>query len=154
MNNPQAVEAYLLEHIPLSKAMSVSVKSLDKDRVILTAPLTPNINHRGTAFGGSISTLATLAAWTFVHVKLRSQSLDCRIVIQSHQIDYLKPIAGDFEAHCFAPVQKDWARFCRMIDKRGKGRIPLCAEVYGDAGVSAQFRGEFVAFLMEKPHLE
>ncbi|PSB47247.1 YiiD C-terminal domain-containing protein, partial [Chamaesiphon polymorphus] len=60
------VEQYLHEHIPLSKAMAVSVSSIDSSGVILSAPLQPNINHRSTVFGGSISAVSVLSAWTLV----------------------------------------------------------------------------------------
>jgi thioesterase domain-containing protein len=78
-----AVEQYLHEHIPLSKAMAVSVLSIDENGVILSAPLLPNINHRSTAFGGSISAVTILSAWTFVHVRLQPLLIPCQIVIQS-----------------------------------------------------------------------
>jgi thioesterase domain-containing protein len=45
------LQQYLHEHIPLSKAMSVKVVSVDLDTVMLSAPLQPNINHRETVFG-------------------------------------------------------------------------------------------------------
>ncbi len=56
---PSELQTYLHTHIPLSKAMEVEVVQATPDIIELRAPLAPNINHRGTAFGGSISTLAT-----------------------------------------------------------------------------------------------
>ncbi|MGK7937166.1 MAG: YiiD C-terminal domain-containing protein [Xenococcaceae cyanobacterium] len=88
--NCKAVENYLHEHIPISQVMAVSVDSLDESRVILSAPLAPNINHRNTAFGGSISTLAILSAWTFVHVKALIQKEFKRLMIR--QDDQVKAI--------------------------------------------------------------
>ena len=91
-----AVEQYLHEHIPISKAMEVAVTSMDQYGVILSAPLAPNINHRNTVFGGSISTLAILSAWTFVHVQLELLNLSSRIGIQSNSLGYTNPATGDF----------------------------------------------------------
>lgn len=65
----KSLEKYLHEHIPLSKAMQVSVIEAGQNKVILSAPLAPNINHVGTAFGGSESTVAILAAWSLPHVR-------------------------------------------------------------------------------------
>ena len=90
------VESYLHEHIPLSKNMKVKVKQVDKNGITLIAPLTPNINHRSTVFGGSVSALAILAGWTLVHANLQALSLSSRIVIQRNSIEYLQPIDGDF----------------------------------------------------------
>ena len=53
--NNQAIQAYLYEQIPLSKAIQVQIKEIKPNSVILTAPLQPNINHRSTVFGGSAS---------------------------------------------------------------------------------------------------
>ena len=60
---PAALETYLHDHIPLSRAMAVRVVTSAPGHVELAAPLEPNINVHGTAFGGSVSTLGVLAAW-------------------------------------------------------------------------------------------
>ncbi|MFB3040360.1 MAG: YiiD C-terminal domain-containing protein, partial [Candidatus Poribacteria bacterium] len=65
-----ALEEYLHEHIPLSKAIGVKVVEADSAGVTLSAPLAPNINHRETVFGGSASAVAILAAWTLLYVRL------------------------------------------------------------------------------------
>lgn len=139
------VEKYLHEHIPLSQLMSVSVVSIDESGVRLSAPLLPNINHRSTVFGGSISTLAILAAWTLVHVRLMTLSGTIRIVIHNNSIKYIKPIAGDFQAFCIAPQKQDWERFVATVFKKGKGRIVLEAEIISDGMVAGTFQGEYVA---------
>jgi thioesterase domain-containing protein len=71
------IKTYLYEHIPLSKAMEVDVVDASVDKVVLRAPLAPNINHRATVFGGSASALAILAAWTLLYVRLQQESLHC-----------------------------------------------------------------------------
>jgi thioesterase domain-containing protein len=140
-----AVEQYLHEHIPLSKAMAVSVTTINETGVILSAPLLPNINHRNTVFGGSISAVAILSAWTFVHVRLQILSLPCRIVIQSNSVEYLKPVEEEFQAHCITPFRQNWERFISAVSKRGKGRISLEAEIYSRGSLAGKFQGEYVA---------
>ncbi|MBT9316045.1 thioesterase domain-containing protein [Leptothoe spongobia TAU-MAC 1115] len=140
-----AVEQYLHEHIPLSKAMEVTVTSIDQTSVILSAPLAPNINHRNTVFGGSISTLAILSAWTFVHVRLQTLNMPSRIVIQSNSLEYTNPALGDFQAHCLAPDSKSWQRFINTLSKHGKGRITLSSEVYSNEVLVGKFQGKYVA---------
>ena len=51
----------LHEEIPLTKAMGVEVNSYDGHCLVLSAPLDPNTNHKDTAFGGSLYSLAVLA---------------------------------------------------------------------------------------------
>ncbi|MEO0374023.1 MAG: YiiD C-terminal domain-containing protein [Cyanobacteria bacterium P01_A01_bin.17] len=113
--------------------------------MILSAPLPPNINHRSTAFGGSLSAVAILAAWTYVYCQLQNLSLPCRIVIQGNSIEYLQPVETDFQAHCMAPSQLLWDRFIKTITRRGKGRISLNVEICSDALLAGTFQGQYVA---------
>ena len=79
---PGELERYLHQHIPLSKAMQVSVVEVLPAGVVLSAPLAPNINHRDTVFGGSASALAILAAWSLLHTRLSGEGIASRLVIQ------------------------------------------------------------------------
>ncbi|MEM6755299.1 MAG: thioesterase domain-containing protein [Cyanobacteria bacterium P01_C01_bin.38] len=139
------VESYLHEHIPLSKNMEVSVKQVDENGITLKAPLLPNINHRSTVFGGSVSALAILAGWTLVHVNLQALSLSSRIVIQRNSIEYLQPIDGDFIAVCPFPSVEVWERFIKMLERKSKSRIELDVDVFGDGVKAGSFRGVYVA---------
>jgi thioesterase domain-containing protein len=143
------VEQYLHEHIPLSKAMAVSVASINENGVILSAPLLPNINHRSTVFGGSISAVAILSAWTLVHVQLQILAIPSRIVIQSNSVEYIKPVQDEFQAHCVTPPQRSWQRFISAVSKRGKGRIVLEVELYAQGLQVGKFQGEYVALRLQ-----
>jgi len=92
------VQQYLYDHIPLSKAMQVSVVAMSDAEVLLSAPLAPNINHRDTVFGGSASALAILAAWSLLYVRLRNAGVECRIVIQRNTMEFQLPMDGEFFA--------------------------------------------------------
>lgn len=141
------LETYLHNHIPLARAMAVRVASVAEDRLVLEAPLAPNINHHGTVFGGSAASVATLAAWSLVHVRLAAAGLPASLVIQRSTIDYLRPMAGDFAAIATLEDEAAWTQFLRMLSRRGRGRIRIetVLECAGDrAGV---FEGEFVALI-------
>ena len=140
-----ALQTYLHEHIPLSAAMQSTIDVLTPDRVILSAPLAPNINHRETVFGGSASTLATLAAWTLVHSRLKRADISARVVIQQHCMRYDKPITDHFHAVCGLPEQKSWDRFMTMLQRKGRGRIHMTAQLECHGENVGQFEGDFVA---------
>jgi len=142
---PRALELYLHRHIPLSKAMGVAVVGCDEEGITLSAPLGPNLNHRGTAFGGSVSSLAVLSAWTLLHVRLGAAGLPSRIVIQRNEFTYLKPIDGEFTALCRLPVPAVWNRFLTTLRRRGKARIALAAEVRYGTVEAGRFEGDYVA---------
>jgi thioesterase domain-containing protein len=142
-----AVERYLHAHIPLSAAMQVRVRAASFDRVELAAPLAPNINHRETAFGGSIASLATLSAWTLLNLRLQHVVIGngARLVIQRNTMSYDEPIRGDFSALCTLTDPIRWERFLATYERRGRARITLSATVLHEGGTAATFEGEFVA---------
>ena len=142
---PTELEQYLHEHIPLSKAMAVSVASVDQDEVILGAPLGPNINHRETVFGGSASALAILAAWSLLHTRLRSEGIACRLVIQRNTMEYEKPIAGAFTARSALVEPGRWQHFTRMLARMGKARISVVSVLEHAGQPVGRLTGEFVA---------
>ena len=100
-----ALEQYLHRQIPLSAAMRVTVRGATLESVILAAPLEPNLNHKSTAFGGSLSALGILAAWSLVHLRLLEEGVKCEIVIQSKNG---LPPAGDRAIH--RPLRTDLSR--------------------------------------------
>ena len=143
---PTELERYLHDHIPLSKAMGVSITAADELEVILRAPLAPNINHRDTVFGGSASALATLAAWSLLHTRLQSDGFPSRLVIQRNTMAYDLPIAGDFTARAAYDPATDWARFTRILSRKGKARITVASVLEYQGRLAGRFSGEFVAF--------
>ena len=144
----RGLEAYLHAHIPLSAAMQVAVVSASVDSVCLAAPLAPNINHRSTAFGGSVSTLAILSAWSLVNLRLETEGLPSRLVIQSNRMDYDLPIAAAFTATASLADAGAWPAFRRMLVRKGRARIAVCASVACEGAAAGRFEGEFVAFLL------
>src|ERR1700741_271689 len=107
----QRVQPYLHEYIPLSAAMGVQVRTASIEHVKLAAPLRPNVNHTETVFGGSAAALATLSAWTLLHLRREEARLDARLVIQRSHMEYERPIPGDFEAVCDFDDAAAWERF-------------------------------------------
>jgi thioesterase domain-containing protein len=139
---------YLHAQIPISRAMGMRVLHCDRSRVVLSAPLGPNLNHRQTFFGGSASSLATLAAWALAHERIRGDSgLDCHVVIQRSSMEYLEPAAAEVEAECLAPPDEEWQRLVRSVRRWGKGRIQLAVMLQAEGAMVGSFEGEFVALV-------
>ena len=139
------VQRYLYQHIPLSAAMGVQVRIASIGHVKLAAPLRPNVNHTETVFGGSAAALATLSAWTLLHLRLENARLDARLVIQRSRMEYERPIPGDFEAVCDFGDAAAWERFCATFERRGRARLILPAHLVHSTARVASFEGEFVA---------
>jgi thioesterase domain-containing protein len=146
MSTGPDIERYLHEHIPISRALGVTVIRADAGGVELRAPLAPNINHRSTVFGGSAISVAILAAWTLVHL----WTLDLhrlgryRVVIHRSAMDYLAPLQGDFSAIC-TPPSDALERFTGTLERHRRARVDLTARVTtGDRDVGS-FAGSYVA---------
>lgn len=142
---------YLRTQIPLTVAMGVVVRELSAERVCLTAPLAPNINHHQTAFGGSVAALAVLSGWALLHARLASRPRPVSLVIQRQQLDYLAPVDAAFEAVCRAPLAADWDRFVHTLDTRGRARLELQASVHCQGRTAASFTGQYVAVAAVDP---
>ena len=142
---PGELAQYIHEHIPLSKAMGVSVVAVEDDAIILQAPLEPNLNHRQTVFGGSASALAILASWALLHVRLQAAGIADRLVIQHNTMEYQHPILGQFTARSMLERPDAWRQFTVMLARRGRARITVVAVLEHMGRVAGRFSGQFVA---------
>lgn len=142
---PSDLQDYLHTHIPLSAAMQVEVFTATPEIIELHAPLAPNVNHRGTAFGGSIATLATLAGWSLLRVRLDGMDPLPHLVIRRNTMEFLHPIPGAFSARTHFPEEVDWPAFLTTLAQRGKARVQLVVEVISANTVAARLEGTFVA---------
>lgn len=141
------LERYLHDHIPLTKAMQVSVVAASATSVVLSAPLAPNINHAATLFGGSASSVAILAAWSLVHVRLTQAGIAATIVIQRNSMEYTKPIDGSFRARSELTDPDRWESFLRTLSRRGRARISVSSKLEFENHNAGSFEGDFVALL-------
>lgn len=135
------LEEYLHTHIPLTKAMGVTVSVASSERVLLTASFAKNINHKKTVFGGSLHSLATLACWSLIHVNLNHSPH--QIVIAKSEIDYLLPVDSDFTVECKMPKDGSWQKFLHMLNTKNRSRIHLTASIHHQGKLAVTYRGTF-----------
>ena len=140
----QALETLLLREIRLARAMGLTVKKASPLEVVLEAPLDPNINHEGTAFGGSLHSAALLACWCLAGEALRGAQLGHVVVVKEATTRYLRPVDGLFEARCAWTLEES-KDFLRGAREEGRGRARLQSEVFCKGVLSASFSGTFIA---------
>ena len=140
-----ALETYLRERIPLSRAMDVRVVEIGATHLRVAAPLAPNINHRDTVFGGSAAAVAMLAAWGLLYVRLDHEQRPARLVIQRCSMEYLQPIDAEFAAVSTLAAGEDWSRFLAGIERKDRARIAVRVDLDSRDRRVGQFTGEFVA---------
>ena len=143
----QQLQALWSQHIPLAQAMQVEIRRLDGAGLQLAAPLGPNRNHIGTAFGGSLQGLATLAGWGVTLVAAAGQG-STRVVIRECHMRFLAPVAGELLATAAWPDAATAAAFRAGLAAKRRARLVVAVDIGAPAqGPAARFSGEFVARL-------
>jgi thioesterase domain-containing protein len=135
-------EEYFHQQIPITRAMGVRVVAHDESQFVVEAPVTLNSNHLGTAFGGSINAVATLAAYGLVWLGLRDNAV--HVVVAESSIRFLHPVRDTIRAICRRP-EAEWAAFQTRFAGKGKARITLSVTVMEAGQTAAEFEGIFVA---------
>ena len=147
-NDPATTLHEHLRLIPQVLAMQVQLAGERDGRLCLRAPLGPNVNDKGTAFGGSLVSLMTIAAWGLVSLELAQAGIEADIYVADSRVRYLKPVFEDLvvDAGFDDPVER--AALADTLRKQGRASIRLKSEsLLAEGGVAASFVGRYVAIL-------
>ncbi|MEI7036701.1 YiiD C-terminal domain-containing protein [Fulvimonas yonginensis] len=132
--------------IPLARAMELSLGRYEGDVLSLAAPLAPNVNDKGCAFGGSLASVMTLAGWALVELALQRRGEDCDVYVGDSTVRYLEPVWNDFQAEARLAEGAAWASFYDALAQRGKARVDVrCAVPGSGARPAATLEARFVA---------
>ncbi|MCL6416453.1 thioesterase domain-containing protein [Aestuariirhabdus sp. Z084] len=140
----KALEARILEQIPLLSAMQVRLEHYDGESLRLSAPLPPNINDKGTAFGGSLATLVTITGWCFTTL-LADQVGANEVVVADSQMNYLKPVTAELNSYCILEADSRTS-FLNLLESRGKASLQLEVNI-AEPEPALRFQGRYVALL-------
>jgi thioesterase domain-containing protein len=137
----------LTGQIPLGTAMALEIERLDEGGIALLAPLAPNVNDKGTAFGGALVSLMILAGWSLPRLALRRAGLSAELVIGRCEVRFLKPVAGAFRAECDWPPGSEVEAFVERLTSIGRGRLELAPRIVpvDDGEVAARLQARYAA---------
>jgi thioesterase domain-containing protein len=133
----------------LAKHIGIVVESADDSAVVLRAPLALNANYKGTAFGGSLYSVAVLTGWAWVTRYLAARGFAADAVIQESSVRFLVPVRGELRASVAAPSDAQIEKFRKMLQRAGRGRIRLRVEIIYNQTLAALFEGVFAAALRQ-----
>ena len=139
----EELEVFLHEQIPVCRSMGVRVESIEGGQVVLTAPLKENHNHLGTAFGGSLATVATLAAYAALWIALEDRA--AHVVVLRSELEYRRPVLGDIRAVCQLPKDGLSKVFRKTYERYGKARLKLDVSIVEGGEECVGFVGEFAS---------
>ena len=142
------MQAQLLA-MPPARAMQLRIADGRADRLRLKAPLAANVNDKGSAFGGSLVSLMTLAAWGLVVLRIEQAGLSAEVYVADSQVRYLAPLRDDLVAEAWLE-EGDWEGFLDTLRRRGRARAVLGAQVLlPDGGVATQSSLRYAAILRQ-----
>lgn len=140
----EEAQQYIETNIPITKAMGMTINALSRREVRLGAPINLNINHRGSAFGGSIDSLFLTTGWAFIRFLIDHYQPTPIIVGSRGTTNFIKPVLDDFEASLEMPEDAAIDKFLATFDRFGKARITARATIYQNGELCAEFEGDYV----------
>ena len=133
MSNLEKVRQKLKGQVPLVEHMGVDVVFYEPGHVATEAPLEPNLNTHGTAFGGSLYCVATMCGWSLVHLTLLDAGFDPDVWVTRGEVTYLKPVKGPIRAEARADESVREALVAAYREK-GRARADLTVEIRNTEG--------------------
>lgn len=131
--------------IPIAQQMGIEVSAYDGKTLSLKAPLANNINHKQTAFGGSLYSVSVLTGWSLIYLLLAEENLAGHIVIQKTQTHFLQPVTQDLLTHCRIESEKEKQRFLKIYRRKGIARLHLQVAIEDENGQpQLSFEGDYV----------
>lgn len=135
-----------LQAMPPVAALQLHIAGFDGDCLRLQAPLAAHVNDKGCAFGGSLASLMTLAAWGLVTLRLHAAGLAADVFVADSQLRYRAPLFADLQAQARLADDADWDGFIARLRSHGRAGIELQACVrLPDGGIAAECRARYVA---------
>lgn len=128
-DSPDQLTAFLHRSIPLTGVMGIRAVETSWERAVLGAPYRANVNHEGTFFGGSLSSLALLTGFAVLRHRLQVLGRRHRIVIHRNTYSYERPATTDVTARAGLDPDR-WRDLLDRLARRGKGRIAVDVAVY------------------------
>lgn len=148
MTTPSSLDA-LAAHftgMPPVAAMQPAIEARDAGTLRLRAPLAANINDKGCAFGGSLTSLMTIAGWGIVSLTLAEAGLDADIYVADSRVRYLKPVFEDLVVDAGFDDPVEAAGLADVLRQQGRASVRIQARTQlADGGVAATLVARYVA---------
>ena len=145
----QEFETECRRDIPLLTAMELSLTGYTDLVLTMEAPLAPNINNKGTAFGGSLASIGLFGGWAVATLAFMDHGIDnTEIVVFRNEVTFERPARG----HLLVKVALDRDGFASCLDKLRAGsderlRFNVVVDIFHDDERCAAMNGLYVVWL-------
>ena len=125
--------------------MQLNLAAFDDTKLITKAPLDINVNDKGTAFGGSLSSMTIISAWCMSYLLAQKFNLDTKnIVVSQNETKFKRPVTKELVCHTFMPTHDELEQLKHRVATKGRGSITLYAHIIEDEKVCVEFEGTYV----------
>tara|TARA_B100000700_G_scaffold318275_1_gene411142 strand:- start:18535 stop:19032 length:498 start_codon:yes stop_codon:yes gene_type:complete len=138
-----AFRDWLEAAIPLVPQLGIRDMHWQDDTLVWSLSLVPNLNDKGTGFGGSLAAQTTLIGWSWVTLWLRSQGREQNVVVADASQRFKAPVTGDYRILCRPEAPEGQAALAERLAGRGKGHIALVQELYCGDTLCLTARGDY-----------
>ena len=140
--------ARYFQSMPPVAALQLRIAGFDGQCLRLAAPLAAHVNDKGCAFGGSMASLMTLAAWGVVTLRLQQAGIAADVFVADSELRYRAPLYADIEVEARLADGHDWDTFVDKLRQRGRAGLRMAAWVrLPDGGVAAESTARYVAMV-------
>ncbi len=149
MTDLQAFEHECRTDIPLLAAMQLSFVDYDDLSLTMEAPLEPNINNKGTAFGGSIASICLFGGWAVSTLAFSDHGVDnTEIVVWRNTMTFERPARGLLRVRAWIEPA-DFERCLAYLrgGNPGRTRFDVHVELHHDGERCATMYGVYVVWL-------
>jgi thioesterase domain-containing protein len=144
-----AFETECRRDIPLLTAMHLSFVDFDNLTLTMEAPLAPNINNKGTAFGGSIASICLFGGWAVATLAFLDHGIEnTEIVVYRNEMTFERPARGHLTVD--ATIKPDDFEACLARLRAGdreRIRLDIHVDLFHEDKRCATMQGLYVVWL-------
>jgi thioesterase domain-containing protein len=120
--------------MPPVNAMAIKAVKFDAGVLSVSAPLANNVNDKACAFGGSLVSVMTMAAWGLLSELCRQEEIEAEVYIADTHVRFLAPIFGDLNANASLHTDTDWTVFLQTLRSKSRARAVVQASIKNEHG--------------------
>ena len=135
----------LHNEIPLTKTMEIKIQNYNNQELITTASLGININDKGIAFGGSLSTLSIISGWSLCWLISKELGFNSNnIVIIKNETSFRKPVTKDIICHTKKPSNEEIQILKEKLLTKKSASIKIESKIIENDAICVDFVGYYV----------
>lgn len=133
----------LLDTIPMLTILPLDIET-SEEGIAIYSSFEESRNHHGTAFAGSIYTLAVTTGLIATHAILDKNLNDCAVVIGQAEIKYINPIVNNYVAKVNFENLSVY-EFVSSYNLNKKAKTSLNVSIYEVDKLCCEFSGVYFA---------